>query len=111
MIYLGNLTKITDTKYSIGLTHYVPFDSVNGMNKTPEELKLEGILVDNIPEPKRIEGKSSAMYINPTNKEIFYEYVDIPKTQENLMQERMRSLEQSNAEMMAMIATMATPKV
>ncbi|MBU3176102.1 hypothetical protein KPL47_06935 [Clostridium estertheticum] len=36
---------------------------------------------------------------------------DIPKTETELNTDRMKALEQSNAEMMNMIATMATPTV
>ncbi|GCD10604.1 hypothetical protein [Clostridium tagluense] len=115
MIFLGNLTKITDIKYKIGFIHYMPFDVVNGMNKTQEELEKDGILVDDIPEAKQVDNKNPIMYVNPKNKEIFYEYIYISKTQEqgieNNIQDRMKALEQSNAEMMAMIATMATPTV
>lgn len=95
MIFLGSLVKITTTKYSIGLVHHVPFDEVNGLHKTKEQLEKEGILVDSIPEPQQIEGKSPIMYINPSTKEVFYEYIDIPKTKEELQEERITMLEQA----------------
>ena len=93
MIFLGNLTKITDTKCKIGFIHYMPFDSVNGLNKTAEQLEQEGVLVDSIPELQQVEGKSSVMYWNPVDNVIFYEYENIPKTQEDLLRDRITSLE------------------
>lgn len=33
----------------VTLIHYMPFDKENGLGKTPEQLKKEGILVDKIP--------------------------------------------------------------
>lgn len=92
MIFLGQLSKITDVKYSIGFIHYMPFDSVNGLGKTQAQLEQEGILIDSIPEPQILEGKSPIMYVNPMRKEIFYEYIDIPKTKEELQAEEIENL-------------------
>ncbi|AKA69826.1 hypothetical protein [Clostridium scatologenes] len=82
MIFLGNLTKISDTKYSVGYTHYKPLDEINGLKKSKEQLEQEGILVDSILEPQQIEGKQAVMYWNPVDKVIFYEYEDIQKSKE-----------------------------
>lgn len=84
MIYLNNLTKITDEKYNIGFIHYKPFDKIHGLNKSKEQLEKEGVLVESIPELKYTDGKQPIMYYNPIKKELFYEYEDIPKnTEEN----------------------------
>lgn len=82
MIFLGNLIKITDTKYSIGLIHYVPFDPQNGLGKTEEKLEQEGILIENIPKSQQIESKQAVMYWNAVDKAVFYEYEDIAKSKE-----------------------------
>lgn len=82
MVFLGNLQRVTDTKYRVAFTHSMPFDVVEGMGKTQEELAQIGILVDEIFSPEQIIGKSSAMFVNPVTKEITYEYEDIPLTTE-----------------------------
>ncbi|EKX80555.1 hypothetical protein CFSAN001628_005554 [Clostridium botulinum CFSAN001628] len=78
----------------------MPFDSVYGLHKTKEELEQEGILIENIPEPKYIENKQAIMYWNPADKQIFYEYEDIPnyeentpKSKEEIQEERIEKLE------------------
>lgn len=97
MIFLGQLNKITEEKYSIGFIHYMPFDNANGLNKTIEELKQEGILVDSIPEPQQIEGKQAVMYWNPIDKNVFYEYKDIPKSKEENLEEKIKTLTENLA--------------
>lgn len=57
-----------------GFIHNQPFDSKYGLGKTREELLQEGILVESIPEPEQIEGKSPVLKYNGT--EIYYEYID-----------------------------------
>ncbi|GCD13281.1 hypothetical protein [Clostridium tagluense] len=94
----------TDTRSMVTLIHYNP-------SILSDEIMQNGVLVEKIPEPIPQNGKTEVLYYNIKTKEFWYEYIDIPKTQERTIQERMQSLEQSNAEMMAMIATMATPKV
>lgn len=87
--------------------HYMPFDTEHGLNKTAEELEQEGILVDSIPEPEEVEGKDPVLYCNPETKELWYEYEDIPKTEEEIQAEKVESLEQSIAELtMAMTMMM-----
>ena len=87
--------------------HHMPFHEQYGLGKTKEELEKEGILVDSIPEPEQIEGKSAVLYCNPTKTELWYEYEDIPKTPEEEQQEKIESLEQSIAELtMAMTMMM-----
>ncbi|WP_460299415.1 hypothetical protein [Clostridium botulinum] len=107
MVYLKNLTKITDTKYLIGYLHSMPFDKIDGLNKTKEELEQSGIIIENISEPQNIEGKKAIKYYNPIDKQIFYEYEEITKFKEETLEGRINVLEKSNAEMMNLIATMA----
>ncbi|MCW6085502.1 MULTISPECIES: hypothetical protein [Clostridium] len=91
------------------LRHYKPFDKINGLNKIKEELEKTGILVESIPEEEHIEMKSPVLYCNPDTKELFYKYVDIQKPTEQILQERIETLEKSNAEMMNLIVTNTAP--
>ena len=92
MVFLGQLTKVTDTKCLIGFKHYQPFHEKHGLGKTQEELEQEGILVESIPEPQQIKGKSAVLYCNPATKELWHEYEDIPKTKEQLQAEEITNL-------------------
>lgn len=46
-----------------------------------------GLLVDSIPSPENIQGKVPVLFINPETKKFFFEYEDIPKTQEEIFRE------------------------
>lgn len=95
MIFLGSIEKITETKYSIGFVHYMPFDNVHGLIKTEEELLQEGQLVELPQEPQPQEGKMPVMYYNPVENIAYYEMEDIPpqpKTREELLQEQVDQL-------------------
>lgn len=86
-----------DETGKVNYTHYMPFHEKHGLGKTREELEQEGILVDNIPEPEEIEGKSAILHCNPETKELWYEYEDIPKTEEEQQQEVINTLGQELA--------------
>ncbi|HID0836303.1 TPA: hypothetical protein ACXDA8_003742, partial [Clostridium botulinum] len=92
MIFLGELKKIEENKIKAKFMHYMPFDNVYGLHKTKEELEQERILIENIPEPKYIENKQAIMYWNPADKQIFYEYEDVLKSDEKLEQQKQQSL-------------------
>jgi len=97
MKFLGDLVQIEENKYQVGLIHNMPFDPVHGFGKTQEELEQIGVLVDDVPEPQIPEGKQIAgLFVNPTTKEVWYEYVDKPLDPE----ERLQILEQQNAELL-----------
>jgi hypothetical protein len=74
--------------------HYQPFDPVYGLKKSQEELLQEGILVESIPKPEFIEGKVPVLKYDPTNKELYYEYEDIPPTKEELLEKEIEQLKQ-----------------
>ncbi len=98
----------------IGMTCYKPFDEKHGLGKTKEELEQTGLVVETLPTPEQIEGKVANLKYNPTTKSLYYEYVDkvpVPKTEIELALERIASLEQSNAELTTLIATMTAPTV
>jgi len=58
-----------------------------------------GFLVEDIPEPKQIEGKSSVMFYTP-EQGFWFEYADIPKTPEQIQAEKIDLLENQTAEYM-----------
>jgi hypothetical protein len=74
--------------------HYQPFDPVYGLGKSEEELLQEGILVESVPEPEFIEGKVPVLKYDPTNKELYYEYEDVPPTKEELLEKEIEQLKQ-----------------
>jgi hypothetical protein len=76
------------------LVHAMPFHKKYGFGKTKEELEQEGFFVESIPEPQQIEGKAPILRCNPTTKELWYEYEDIPPTPEELQQEQLGILGQ-----------------
>ena len=94
MKFLGDLVKVAEGKYRVGLIHNMPFDPVQGFGKTQEELEQIGVLVDDVPEPQIPEGKQIAgLFVNPTTKEVWYEYEDRPLDPE----ERLQILEQQQS--------------
>ncbi|WP_409174794.1 hypothetical protein [Brevibacillus fortis] len=58
--------------------HSVPFDPINGLQKSEKELLETGTLVEEIPAASSQPGKDALLYIDPTTKKLWYEYVDIP---------------------------------
>ncbi len=89
MIFLGDLIKIIDGKYQVGLIHNMPFDPVQGFNKPREELEKTGILIEALPDVQEQEGKSAVLYANPATKDVWWEYVIVSPTSE----ERISALE------------------
>ena len=65
------------------LIHNMPFDPVNGMGKTEEELSKMGILLDNIPDPEIKEGKIPVPHYNK-QKGFYYVYEDAPARPANM---------------------------
>jgi len=98
----------------VGITHLKPFDERDGLGKTREELEKTGLLLESEPIPERIEGKDAILKYNSETKSLYFEYIDkvpTPKTEIELALERIASLEQSNAELTTLIATMTAPTV
>lgn len=62
----------------ITYTHSCPFDPVNGMGKSRDELLKDGFLVEDFPEPKLVEGKRAIPYYDIYTKEVTYKYTLIP---------------------------------
>lgn len=91
-----------------------PLHPIWGLGKTEDELLKEGYFIDNIPQADTLEGKCAVMMYNAETNNLYYEYIDeepTPKTEMELTLERIASLEQSNAELTTLIATMTAPTV
>lgn len=65
------------------LRHNMPFDPVNGLGKTEEELLQEGYLFESLPEPEIINGKDAILMISSSG-EPYYEYQDRKLTMEEV---------------------------
>lgn len=72
MVFLGNLEK-TEKGIRSSFQHYMPFDPVYGLGKTREELELEGVFVESVPEPLN-NGKIPILYLDDTKTAVFYDY-------------------------------------
>ncbi|MCC0633817.1 MULTISPECIES: hypothetical protein [unclassified Clostridioides] len=95
--YLTGLEHKEENIYKVNLIHNMPFDKVHGLNKSAQELELNGILVDEVVEAEQREGFTSIMYVDKATKEITYEYVEIPLTPEQEALKKIKELEQENA--------------
>lgn len=60
--------------------HRSPFDPVYGLQTPKDELLKTGFFIDEVPEPKIIEGKRAIAKYNPDSKQVYYDYEDIPMT-------------------------------
>lgn len=69
MIYIR-----TNSDNMVTFLHRKPFDPVNGLNTTKEELLKTGFLVDSIPEPNTTTGNRAVLYYNPELKKAYYKY-------------------------------------
>lgn len=79
---------IETDKWIVDTTNYRP-------DKLSEEDLSRGFLVDSIPEPTEQEGKRPVLYCNPKTKELWYEYEDIPKTKEEILEEKVATIQQA----------------
>lgn len=74
----------TKTRASVASVHYLPFDETYGLKMTEAEMNAKSIfLVDSVPEPE-INGKAPVMYFNEETNEVFYEYEDIPMSDDQM---------------------------
>ena len=80
--------KDSETRAVVTLRHYQPQD-------LSEEVLSTGLLVDILPKPENTPGKRDVLYVNPQNKDLWYEYEDIPLPDE----ERIAQLERENDEL------------
>lgn len=82
MIFLGNLVKVAEGNYKVGLQNPFP-------ETIPEIYKSSGIVVDELPPKVEIDGKSTMLHCNPVTKELWYEYEDVQKSEGQLLLEEM----------------------
>ena len=73
----------TPTRVRVGVIHYKP-------EKLPPEVRESGIMLPlmtegTMPRPTQEVGKAGVLYINPVTKKLWYEYVDRPLSQEELL--------------------------
>lgn len=83
--------------------HFMPFDEKYGLGKTEEELQQEGILVEFIPEPEIVVGKSARLRYDGTN--LVYEYTDIeiPIDKVAELEGQVNLLKEQNAQMLLVL--------
>jgi hypothetical protein len=79
MKFLGDLKQIEGSIYQVGLIHNMPFDEVNGLGKTAEELSAIGVLVETVPESNPQEGYQTAgIFVDKSDNRVWWEYEPIP---------------------------------
>ncbi|KUF29991.1 hypothetical protein [Lysinibacillus sp. F5] len=62
-----------------------------------DEDLASGIRVDSVPEPES-NGMLYQLYINPQNKEMWYEYEEVPKSEMEILKEENEALKKSQAD-------------
>lgn len=83
----------------VGMLFRYPFDPINGMGKTEEELLQTGKLVENVPEISYVEGKSQFYKYDPDTNSVYIEYVDA-YTQPLTVDQEVSLLKEQNAQML-----------
>lgn len=86
--------------------HFIPFDEINGLHKTEEELLQEGYLVESIPEPEQIEGKIPILKYDGAN--LYYEYQDAPIDEVTALKNQLAAQSQKLAEQEQAIMELTT---
>lgn len=89
MIFLGSLQQIEGSKYEAMLMGYDVEDRARRRNLTVDEFTKQvleektGIVLETVPEPQKTEGKAAKRCVDLDTQEVYYEYEDIPKTEES----------------------------
>ena len=73
MIYIR-----TDSNNMVIFKHSQPFDPINGLGETKEELEKSGFLIESMPIAQTIVGKRAIPYFNPESKQITFKYSASP---------------------------------
>ncbi|SFA69984.1 hypothetical protein [Clostridium frigidicarnis] len=97
MIFLAQLKPINSKNSIVGYIHYDPFNDEYGLNESVDNLKKEGIIIDSIPKPSLIKNKVPELHVNPETNEVWYEYSEIPKSDEELTKDTIDNLQKDNA--------------
>lgn len=98
MIYI----KIDSTTNEVNFQHSMPFDEINGLHKTQEELLQDGYLVDSIPDPEQINDKVPILKYNGTS--LYYEYQDAPIDEITALKRQVVEQEQAIMELTALLS-------
>ena len=104
---MGNIYIETDENFRVTKIHRMPFDPVNGMGYTREELEKRGFFVDEIPEPVHQVGRRSIAMYNPDTKSIYYESVGVPLSDK----ERVEYMENAFNALLETVYSSQTPVV
>ena len=89
MKYLGNLELIEGSKYKTSLIGYDVEDRAERRKLTVEEFakqvldNKEGIVLDTVPDSQKIEGKTAVRCVDLDTQQVYYEYENIPISEEN----------------------------
>lgn len=74
--------RFNESNYQITYIHHRPFDPVQGLNSTREELLETGVFVTDFLEPVSVTGKRAVAYYNPETKKVYYKYEAAPLSTE-----------------------------
>lgn len=74
----------------ITFIHYMPFDSVNGLNKTETELKSIGALVEGIPKVPELKDHFTEFYFDSLTNVVSYQYILKPSS--ILLEEKLQQM-------------------
>ncbi|WP_150284366.1 hypothetical protein [Rummeliibacillus sp. TYF-LIM-RU47] len=82
----------------IGLIHNRPFDEIDGLGQTEEELSKKGLLVESLPETENIYGKAPLLKYD--GSKLYYDYIDIEPAKEEKIERDLKELKEQNAQML-----------
>ena len=99
--------------FEIQLIHNMPFDEVNGLGKTKEELLQIGALVDSVPVVDVPNDKNVIYKYNQSDNTVTYELIDRPLTVEEQNAVDIKQIKQTNTTQDSLIdiALMATDEM
>lgn len=70
--------RVDKSTNKITFVHKMPFDPINGLGQTREELLKTGFFISNYPEPAMKIGKRAIPYYDYEKKEVSYQYETLP---------------------------------
>jgi len=101
MICLLNSVTESKNRVRVGVIHYKP-------ERLSAGVRNAGIMVDkteaDLPRPEQRRGMTGVLYFNPATKAFWYEYVPRPLTQEELLEDLLSRLDETNARLDNLIA-------
>lgn len=89
MIFLGSFKHIESSKYEAPLLAHDVVERATRRNLTVEEFAKQvledktGVVLETVPEPQEIEGKAAIRCVDLDTQQVYYEYEDIPISEEN----------------------------